>query len=74
MLPADFNKHKYLHKYFENIKKLEFFSYITWGPWAHVSLPRPGSIGGPSTSSTHTVLWNHIHNTCNSYCSCTCDV
>jgi len=32
-LPRDFIMHEYFQKYFENIKKLEFFSYVTWGPW-----------------------------------------
>ena len=26
---VDFIMHEYLHKYFENIKKLDFFSYVT---------------------------------------------
>jgi len=46
------HEHEYLHKYLENIKKLEKnFPYVTSGPWATRGPPRPGGTGGSSSGS-----------------------
>ena len=54
MLPVDFILHEYLHKYFENIKKLEdiFIRNVAWGPDIRDPPPlRSGGTGGSSSGS-----------------------
>ena len=48
MLPVDFILHEYLHKYFENIKKLEdiFIRNVAWGPDIRDPPPPVGGYGG----------------------------
>jgi len=49
---VDFIMHEYLHKYFENVKKLEIFFIRNMRPLSiRKALPRPGGTGGPSTGS-----------------------
>ena len=46
MLTVAFIMHEYLHKYFENIKKLDFFSIRNMRPLSNVAPPpRPGVRG-----------------------------
>ena len=46
--------HEYLHKYLENIKKLEkFFSIRNMRPLSNATPPRPGGTGGSSSGSVY---------------------
>jgi len=60
MLLVDFIMHEYLHKYLENIKKLEKnFSIRNTRPLSNASPPpRPGGTGGSSPALGVYTVWN----------------